>query len=149
MSKFSSENQPNQDVKRGRSFKNKLLDVIRDKALLDVPKGADSEVAETAYLEHLAIRAFDSEDPQSATLLKEVLSKSYPGLKATMPTIEFDLPENSTPIQKANAILDAVSTSVIPPDVGALLIQAAKYTIDIEMGTELKERIEKLEEALK
>ena len=145
MATFTTENQPKG---RGRSFKNKLLDVIRNEGLLDVSPTAGNDTAENAYLKHLAERAFDSEDPASATLLKELLSKSYPGLKATMPNIEFDLPPDSTPIQKANAILEAVSTSVIPPDVGALLIQAAKYTIDIEMGTEMKDRIEKIEESL-
>ena len=45
-------------------------------------------------------------------------------------------------------ILDAVSTGVIPPDVGALLVQAAKYTIDIEQATELKDRMDKIEIAL-
>jgi hypothetical protein len=145
MSEFTSDNQPKG---RGRSFKTKLFEVIRNESLLDLEPNASIDTAENAYLKHFATRAFDSSDQASGALLKELLSKSYPGLKATMPTIDFDLPENSTPIQKANAILKAVSEGGIPPDVGALLIQAAKYTIDIEIGTEMKERIEKIEESL-
>ncbi len=137
-----------EERKRGKAFKTLLLESIKEGSLLDVGHGDSKEKVEQAYVNHIAKRAFDATDPQSATLLKELLSKSYPGLKSTMPTIEFDLPKNSTPIQKANAILEAVSASLIPPDVGALLIQAAKYTIDIEMGTEMKDRIEKIEKSL-
>jgi len=145
MSKFTSDNQPQG---RGRSFKNKLLDVIRNESLLDLDGAASPEKAENAYLKHLAERAFDSDDPASPTLLKELLSKSYPGLKATMPEVSFALPEDATPVEKAEAILKAVSDGDIPPDVGALLIQAAKHTIDIEMATELKERMAKIEKEL-
>jgi len=134
--------------KRGKAFKTLLLESIKEGSLLGVSHNDTKEKVEQAYVNHIAARAFDAKDPQSATLLKELLSKSYPGLKSTMPNIEFDLPKDSTPIQKANAILEAVSSGVIAPDVGALLIQAAKYTIDIEMGTEMKDRIEKIEESL-
>ena len=145
MSKFTSDNQPKG---RGRSFKNKLLDVVRNESLLGLEGQVSEEKAENAYLKHLAIRAFDSDDPASPTLLKELLNKSYPGLKATMPDVNFHLPDNTTPVEKAEAILKAVSDGDIPPDVGALLIQAAKHTIDIEMATELKERMAKIEKEL-
>jgi len=65
-----------------------------------------------------------------------------------MPDVSFTLPEDATPVEKAEAILKAVSDGDIPPDVGALLIQAAKHTIDIEMATELKERMAKIEKEL-
>lgn len=146
---FTADNQPDPEKKkRGKSFKNLLLDTIREKSLLDVPDTADRDEAQKAFIGHAAERAFDKDDQSSSTILRELLNKSFPGLKSTMPTIEFDLPKDSSPIQKANAILEAVSSGVIAPDVGALLIQAAKYTIDIEMGTELKDRIEKIEESL-
>jgi len=134
--------------KRGKAFKTLLFDAIREESLLDVPHTATKEDVERSYLTHIAKRAFDSEDKDSGSLLKETLSKSYPGLKSTMPNVNFDLPENSKPIEKAEAILKAVSDGDIPPDVGALLIQAAKYTIDIEMATDIKERMDKIEEAL-
>lgn len=137
-----------EDRKRGKAFKTLLFDAIRDKSLLDIGHGATKEEIETAYIGHIAERAFDSDDKDSGTLLKETLSKSYPGLKSTLPSINFDLPKDATPLQKANAILDAVASGNIPPDVGAILVQAAKHTIDIEMATELKERMDKIEESL-
>ena len=136
------------DRKRGKAFKTILLESIRNNALIGCNDTTSTEDTELAYVSHVAERAFNSDDKDSGTLLKELLSKSFPGLKSTLPSVEFDLPKESTPIQKANAILDAVSNGAIPPDVGALLIQAAKYTIDIEMATELKDRMDKIEKEL-
>ena len=42
----------------------------------------------------------------------------------------------------------AISTGDIPPDVGSMLIQAAKNMVDIELATDLKERIEAIEAKL-
>lgn len=145
MPQFTSDNQPKT---RGRSFRTKLFDTIRNECLLDLPENSSKDTVENAFLKHLATKAFNEDDPQSTYLLRELLNKSYAGLKSTMPEIAFDLDEDSTPLQKANAILKAVSDGKIPPDVGALLVQSAKHTIDIEVGTELKERIEKIEESL-
>jgi len=137
-----------EERKRGKAFKTLLFEAIREESLLDIGHGATKEEIERSYIAHIAKRAFDPDDRDSGTLLRETLNKSYPGLKATLPAIEFDLPKDATPLQKANAILDAVATGVIPPDVGAILVQAAKHTIDIEMATELKDRMDKIEESL-
>lgn len=142
---FTSENQPKG---RGRSFKNKLLEVIKSESLAGVSINDGDETAEKKFIAAVAKRAFDSEDAQSHILLKELLSKSYTTLKPTMPLVDFDLEEGATPIQKAEAILQAVSMGCIPPDVGAMLISAAKAVIDIELGTDLKERIQALEEKI-
>lgn len=137
-----------EERKRGKAFKTLLFDAIRDQCLLDANDNSTKEEVERLYIGHIAARAFDKDDKDSGTLLKETLSKSYPGLKSTLPSIHFELPENATPLQKANAILDAVASGTIPPDVGAILVQAAKHTIDIEMATELKDRMDKIEESL-
>ena len=134
--------------KRGKAFKTLLFDAIREESLIGSSHNDTKEDIERHFLTHIAKRAFDSEDKDSGSLLKETLNKSYPGLKSTMPSINFHLPDNAKPIEKAEAILKAVSDGEIPPDVGALLIQAAKYTIDIEMATDIKERMDKIEEAL-
>ena len=142
---FTSENQPENRKKRGKSFKNKLLDVIREESMINVTPGASLETAEKAFIKTLARRAFSEDDAQGLTLLRELLSKSYPTLKSTMDTFTFDLKEDSTPAEKAAAILSAIAQGEIPPDVGSTLIQAAKNMIDIELATDLKERIEALE----
>jgi len=138
------------DIKpgRGKSFKNKLLNVIREEALLQVDPKADNATVERAFLGHAAARAFDTEDMASAALLKELLSKSYAGLKATYPTLEFAFDKDSTPTEQVSQILDASSNGIIPPDVAAIFIQSIKYSLDIEQATDLKERIEALEAML-
>ena len=133
---------------RGKSFKTKILEVIQAESLLDVCENADKNTVERAYLKHIAKRAFDKDDQASPTLLKELLSKSYAGLKATLPTLEFDFDKDSTPAQQVNQILHASSTGIIPPDVAAIFIQSIKNAVDIEQATDLKERIEALEKML-
>lgn len=146
---FTADNQPDPEKKkRGRSFRNLLLDAIRDSSLLDVKSNDSKEAIEQAFITHIAIRATDANDKDSASLLRELLGKSYPSLKSALAPIKFDLPEIATPIETADAIMKAVSDGFIPPDIGVMLIQAAKHSIDIEMATEVKERLAKIEEAM-
>ncbi len=136
------------DRVRGKAFKTLLLDAIREGCMLEADHNSTKEDLERLYISHVAERAFDISDNNSTTLLKELLNKSYPGLKAALPEINFDLPEAATPLQKAEAILLAVSKGEIPPDVGVMLIQASKHVIDIEATTELKDRLTAIEKEL-
>jgi hypothetical protein len=145
---FGKTNQPANKPGRGKSLLTKLTDVIRENALLELPEGSTKEEAEKAFLLHTANRAFNPDDQSSATLLKSFLDKAYPQLKAALPVIEFEIGEGSTPLEKANAIFDAIAKGRIPPDVGHLLIQSATSIIKFEEATELKDRIEKLEKML-
>jgi len=143
---FGKDRQPQK--RRTKSFRTKILDVIRNESLIGANRDTTKEEAEALYLSHFARRAFDVDDPASATLSRELLNKSYPSLKSSLPPVNFKLPEDATPIEKAEAILQAVSVGDIPPDVGTMLIQAAKYTIDIESATELKDRLAAIEKEL-
>lgn len=143
---FSDEVKPTRG--RGKSFLTKLTDVIRDKAMLEVGEGASKEEAERAFIEHLSQRAFDASDGQSVQLLKSLIDKSYPPLKSALPKYEFNLPENATASQRSEAIMKAVADGDIPADVGALMVQTAKTCLEIEMGSDLVERLESLERQL-
>ena len=134
--------------KRGKSFKNKLLDTIRENALLEVGENATKQEVEKAYLKHVAERAFDREEQGSSVLLKELLNKSYPSIKAVMPEFTFDYEVTESPVDQVNQIILAASQGKIPPDVVIIFLQAVKAATDIEVATELKERIEKLEALL-
>ena len=134
--------------KRGKSFKNKLLDTIRENALLEVGENATKQEVEKAYLKHVAERAFDKEEQGSGVLLKELLNKSYPSIKAVMPEFTFDYEVTESPVDQVNQIIFAASQGKIPPDVVIIFLQAVKAATDIEVATELKERIEKLEALL-
>ncbi|MCK5610842.1 hypothetical protein KAR91_53710 [Candidatus Pacearchaeota archaeon] len=130
---------------RGKSFKNKLLDTIKEYALLDVGPKASKQEIEKAYLKHTATRAFDATEQGSGVLLKELLNKSYPSMKAVMPEFEFDYELTNSPTEQVNQIIKAASDGKIPPDVATIFLQAVKAATDIEVATELRERMEKLE----
>ena len=133
---------------RGKAFKTKIFEVIAAEAMLDIKTSSSTETAERAFLKHWAKRAFDLEDKDNGMLFKALGDRMYPALKSALPEVNFDLPDDASPAAKAEAVFKAVSNGSIPPDVGNLLIQAAKSMTDIEANTELKERIEKIEALL-
>ena len=81
-------------------------------------------------------------------LLSMVINRIEPPLKAISPMVEFDFNTNDKPHVKADKILQAVSDGKIPPDIGQMFVSSIKSMIDISEWTDLKERIEKLEELL-
>ena len=128
---FSKSNQPKG---RGKSERTKILDAMKR-----------AGQTEEGFFDLLMEKAFNPEDNFT---FKELLNRMSPMPKAVNPLYNFDLPKESKPHEKAAFVLDAISTGVIPSDVGNICIQAIKAMIDIEEYTDLKERIEKLEKAL-
>ena len=133
---------------RGKSFKTKLFEVIKEESLLDLKKSATVAEADKAFIKHVAKRAFNIEDQNSSMLLKELINKSFPSLKPTLERFEFDFPKEGTDSQKAIAILEAISTGQLPPDVGQLIVSVIKDNSIIEANTDLKERIVQIEKSL-
>jgi hypothetical protein len=146
MSKFDSDNQPEQRRGRGKAFKTKLFEAIRAKALLNVPDDATNEEVEQAFIQHLALEALKADEPD-IYLMKDLMARAFPPIKAAMDTFNFELDPDSSPSEKAQAILVAVSRGEIPPDVATMLINASKAALDIEALTEMKDRIDALEKA--
>lgn len=151
--KFSSENQPDRSdkPKRGKAKNTLMLDAIRE-----VCTGGEGE-----FLQKVVTYAMgqdgeiETEDvaavpatPPNPVLLTLVLNRITPPLKATMPLIEFDFNVNAKPHEQASQVMDAVSDGVMSPDIGAMFVSSIKSMLDIEEHTELKARIEKLEEML-
>ena len=133
---------------RGKAFKTLLLEVLREESMVGLKNKSTKDEANKAFIKHIAVRALNVEDPNSAMLLKELITKSYPSLKPTLDKITFDFREDGTALQKANDVLNAISTGNIPPDVGVLIMSVIKDNSVIEANTVLTERIEKLEAAL-
>jgi len=140
-SQFSSDNQPSRG--RGKAFKTKLFEAMREEALLDLAPEASVEDVEKAFVQKLAREAMAE---GGVGMLRELMSRSYPPLKPTMDAFNFQLDPESTPSEKAQAILVAVSNGDIPPDVGTMLINASKAALDIEALTDIKDRIAALED---
>lgn len=141
--KFGGDNPP---TKRGRGFKAKLLDVIREESMLDgIAPSSSPEKAERAFIKHVAQRAFKESDQNSSVLLKELLGKSYAAMKATLPSFEFNFDMDANPAKQVKQLIAASSDGLIPADVASIFIQAVKNAVDIEQATEIKDRIKILE----
>jgi hypothetical protein len=140
MPTFDSENQPSK--RRGKAFKTKMFEAIKAKALLETSPNSSNEDVEAAFIQLMVTKAFTEDD---GNMLVHLLSRAFPPLKQSMDTVNFNLDPDSSPSEKAQAVLVAVAQGEIPPDVGTMLINASKAALDIEALTELKERIDKLE----
>jgi proteasome assembly chaperone (PAC2) family protein len=62
--------------------------------------------------------------------------------------INFEFDSTKPATQQANDILKAVSDGDISPDAAKAVMDIVKMAIDIEVNTELKQRIEEIEKAL-
>ena len=129
---FSKTKQPPKG--RGKSERTKILEAM-----------ARAGHTEDGFYDLLMVKAFDPEDNFT---FKELLNRMSPVAKAVSPTIKFHLPLNTPPHKKAEYVLNGIAKGDIPPDVGAICIQAIKAMIDIAEYTDLKDRIEKLEKLL-
>jgi hypothetical protein len=123
---------------RGKTKKTILLDALKAQAGMDEQK----------FYELMIERALNKDDPASSILIKEVLSRLYPQSKPTMPLVDFDLDLDSKAHEQVNKISDAIAKSLIPADVGKIMVDIIKASIEIEKATELAERIEAIERAL-
>ena len=134
---------------RGKSFKTLLMEVIKEESMIGITPKSTKEDADKAFIKHVAMRAFAGEaDQNSAMLLKELLSKSYPSLKPTLEKFTFNFNSSGTDLQKATDILKAISAGELPPDVGQLIVGVIKDNSIIEANTDLKERITEIEKSL-
>lgn len=136
---------------RGKGSKTLILESIRERALLELGEGSTKQDAEKAVFGFLAEAAFNP-TPDTAvvsnTSLSMLMKKGWPDVKATMPLCEFDFDPKGTPVDKATDILNAVSNGELPADMGLSLISAMASVLKIEEVTELKDRLDKIEEAL-
>ena len=130
--KFSKDNQPQN--RRGKSERTKLLEAFKRK-----------QRNPEDFYDSMVELAFTSEDNFARG---EVFKRMYPIAKSVMPTGEWEYPSSGTALQKADAIYKAISEGDLPADVGLSLISALTNLVKIEENTELKDRLDKIEEAL-
>ena len=133
---------------RGMSNKNRVLDGILASSRSNLKHGATRDQAEIAFFKNVSDRAFDSEDKDSGMLLRFLGDKAYSSMKPTLGCVEFEFPSTGTPTDKALAIVNAMATAKLPPDIGNLMIGIIKDSVIIEEGTDLKARIESIEKSL-
>lgn len=129
---FTKKAQPKS--RRGKTERTKILEAMKR-----------AGVTESGFYDMLVERATDAEDNFT---FKELLVRMSPIPKAVAPLVKFEFPKKDKPHIQAAYVLDAVSKGIIPSDIGNTFIQSIKAMIDIEEFTNLKERIEKIEESL-
>lgn len=134
---------------RGKSNKTRLLEAIRQECLLNLSPDSTKEEAEIAHFRHVAMRAYSGEaDKDSGMLLKHLGDKCWPNLKPVMGTVEFDFDPSADESTQAKQILAAASSGIITPDVAQMFVGMMASMLKVEEVTEIKDRLERLEELL-
>jgi len=133
---------------RGRSNKTIILEMMREKGLLELTVKSTKEDAEKAFFHNVAQSAFTPDDPNRGMCLKLLTDKGWASLKPSNETVNFEFDKELPPHKQAAQVMDAASKGDLAPDIANTFIQSIKAMIDIEEYTNLKERIEKLEETL-
>lgn len=134
MAKFSKDYQPPGERKSVPRFRTLMLDALKE-------RGVD----ERGFVRELVTKAMEP-GLQQGSYLSELLKRYAPVPKSTFENVVvsgFD--ETGTPLQKAEAVYNAMAAGEIPPDVGQIFIDSISKLLAIEEITELKARLEKLE----
>jgi hypothetical protein len=130
---FTSDMQP--ENKRGRGKYNKLMDALKLRGYTE----------EQFYGRVIDVAMSEG----GANMMREVLTRFCPASKPSSQPVVFDFPEGGTPVQKIDSIISGVASGAIPADIGKLVVDMVKASLDVEEVTELAARLEKLEEHMK
>lgn len=139
--RFTSENQP---AKRGDGSWNgtkKMRDAMQK--LFDEGK-IEGTQGYANFEEWVVVKAITEGGPYLDIAAKRIA----PAYKPTLEPIKIDYPKDGTAVQKANAVYDAIAGGEISPDVGQIFIDALSKMLNIEEITDLKNRLERIEEIL-
>jgi len=134
MAKFSKDYQPPGERKSVPRFRTLMLDALKE-------RGVD----ERGFVRELVTKAMEP-GLQQGSYLSELLKRYAPVPKSTFENVVvsgFD--ETGTPLQKAEAVYNAMAAGEIPPDIGQIFIDSISKLLAIEEITELKARLDKLE----
>ena len=78
---------------------------------------------------------------------KALLDKILPNMKSVAPAVELGNFDGSL-VARAEAILEAVASGQVAPDIGAVLVQSIGTLAKVAEVTELEERLENLEKIM-
>lgn len=137
---FSSEYQPDPSRRSGgpQSGVKKLRDALERKFSSGDVEGFDTF---DDWLVHKALE-------EGGVYLQIVASRAVPTYKPTLEPIKIEYDKNGTAVEKASAVYNAVADGEIPADVGSMLIDSLSKMLNIEELTDLKARLERIEEIL-
>src|SRR5690554_761135 len=121
---FSSENQPK---RRGNQWlKTKLIDALKRRSM-----------TEEEFLDKLVELALS----EGGVYFTELIKRYSPVPKQTHDPITIEFPKDGTPAQKADAVLSAMASGEISPDIGHIFIESISKSLGIEELTELAKRL--------
>ena len=135
---FSKDNQPKK--RRGPNKGTLVLKAIERRYGGDKARFFD---------ELLGIGLGDGQDSPNASLLTSLLHRLEPPFKPVAPSVQFELTEGASAVQHSKEVMKAAAQGDISPDVAKVFLDGLAAMLKIEEVTELKDRMEKLEEALK
>ena len=131
--RFSADRQPTR--RRGKDQRTKILEAIKEQTKLN----------EKGFYKKVAKRALTDGD---TLMMKELLTRVAPAAKPVAPSVQFDFPENGTPVEQVDAVLRAVAAGKVSPDVGQQLVAIIRGKLDVLELSELADRLAAVEKAL-
>ena len=131
--RFSADRQPTR--RRGKEMRTKILEAIKEQC----------KVNEKGFYKKVAEMAIDNGD---AMMMKELLTRVAPAAKPVAPAVQFDFPENGTPVEQVDAVLRAVAAGKVSPDVGQQLVAMIRGKLDVLEISELADRLAAIEAQL-
>ena len=131
--RFSAERQPAR--RRGKEQRTKILEAIKEETKLN-EKGFYKAVAKKALTEG------------DTLMMKELLTRVALAAKPVAPSVQFDFPEDGTPVAQVDAVLRAVAAGKVSPDVGQQLVAMIRGKLDVLEISELADRLASVEKAL-
>lgn len=129
--RFTPENQPKDRPGRGKSERTKILEAMKR-------TGKNEE----GFYDLLVKRAYN---PDDSFAFGELLKRLAPIKKSVAPLINFELPEDAKPHEKADYVIKAIASGEIPADIGAIVINGITSMLKIQEVTDFEERLAELE----
>ena len=133
---------------RVRSNKTIILEMMREKSHLELNKNSTKDEAEKAFFNSVATSAFNLEDQNRGMCLKLLADKGWASVKPSSELIAFDFDADAPPHVQAAQVMKGAAEGRIPPDIANTFVQSIKAMIDIEEYTDLKKRLEDIENSL-
>ena len=131
---FTPENQP-ANRKSGPNIKAKIIAALGRR-----------DMTEDDFIDRLLELALGDGGGQ---FMSELLKRYSPIPKQSHDPIVIEgWPNTGTPAEKADKVLECMSSGQIPPDLGALFIESISKSLGIEEVTELARRLEAIEKLL-
>jgi hypothetical protein len=141
---FTSDRQPDPEdrSRRGLGAKTLMLAAIEEET-----GGDEKEFLKKVI--RIGLGNNDTGQPPIPMLLSEAMKRIQPPLKPSGEKVKLNIPPSATPLEKCEIILSYVFDGTISPDQGQMLVGMVKDTLQIQESTELIQRLEAIEAALK